>query len=304
VCGPALSRDGGRVAFVTWKGGRNVVIRDGEEGEEFDAISWPLALSADGKGVAYQARLGQDQYCVFGNRRSRPYRSVGLPVLSDDGSIVAFAASNDDGWRVLWNSRPGPRFDWVGNLVLHPSGRRLAYTAERREAGKLKFFTVVDGIAGPSFDRVTPPVLSGDGTTVAYAGLRDGAWSVIAGRHEVPVDGEVARVILSRDGVNVGYIVDERSHLRLISPSGAGPEFGWIGEASFLKDGRVAYLAAQGGRKYLCIEGQLLPLGSGEVSGLMPFPDGAHVGLVVREERTVEWKVIQAPGRRGSIAKE
>jgi hypothetical protein len=151
---------------------------------------------------------------------------------------------------------------------------------------------------------VTPPVLSGDGTTVAYAGLRDGAWSVIAGRHEVPVDGEVARVILSRDGVNVGYIVDERSHLRLISPSGAGPEFGWIGEASFLKDGRVAYLAAQGGRKYLCIEGQLLPLGSGEVSGLMTFPDGAHVGLVVREERTVEWKVIQAPGRRGSIAKE
>jgi hypothetical protein len=47
-----------------------------------------------------------------------------------------------------------------------------------------------------------------------------------------------------------------------------------------------------------------LPLGNGEVSGLWPFPDGAHVGVVVREERTVEWRVLQVPARRGSIAKE
>jgi hypothetical protein len=215
-----------------------------------------------------------------------------------------FAASTDDGWRVMRNGKPGPRFDWVGNLVLHPGGGRLAYTAEGREAGKLASFVVVDGVAGPSFDRVTPPVLSGDGSTVAYAGLRDGVWSVIAGRRELPVEGEVIRVILSHDGTQVGYIVDERSHRRLVSPSGTGPEFGWIGEASFLKDGRVAYLAAQAVRKYLCIEDQRLPLGTGEVSSLWPFLDGVNVGLVVREDRTVEWKVLQVPRRRDSIAKE
>jgi hypothetical protein len=304
VCGPALSRDGERVAFVTWKGGRNVVIRDGEEGEEFDAISWPLALSADGKTVAYQARQGEHQFCVVGHRKSRSYRSVGLPALSEDGSVVAFAASNDDGWRVVRNGKSGPRFDWVGNLVLHPGGGRLAYSAEAREAGKLKCFIVVDGVAGPSFDRVTPPVLSGDGGTVAYAGLRDGEWSIIAGRRASPVRGEVTRVILSHDGAEVGFVVDEGTHRRLITPSGVGPEFDSIADASFLKDGRVVYLASRAARKYLCVEDQRLPLGTSQASGLRPLPDGTHVGVVVREDRTVEWKILQVPARRGAIAKE
>lgn len=299
-----LSRDGQRVAFVSWSGGRNAVILDGEAGEEFDAISWPLALSSDGSVVAYQARLGQDQFCVVGRRKSRAYQSVGLPALSENGSVVAFAASDGDGWRIIRNGKVGPRFDWVGNLALHPGGGRLAYTAELREAGKLKSVVVVDGVAGPSFDRVTPPVLSGDGSIVGYAGLKDRDWTIVVGPREFPVSGDVTRVVLSHDATQFAYAVDEGTHRRVIGPSGSGPQFDWIGEAAFMKDGRVVYLAARGARKYVCVEDQSIPLGGGDIGGLWPFPDGTHIGVVVREERAVEWRALKVPARRGSIAKE
>lgn len=292
------------MAFVTWRGGRNVVIHDGEAGPEFDAVSWPLALSADGRIVAYQARQGQDQFCVVGVRKSRAYRAVGLPVLSTDGSIVAFAASNDDGWRVVRNCREGERYDWVGNLVLHRDGRRLAYTAERREAGKLKGFVVVDGVSGPSFDRVTPPVVSEDGSTVAYGGLSNGAWAVIVGREETPVQGELTRVFLNNSGDKVAYVIDNGSHRRMVSPDGTGPQFDSISEAVFLKDGRVAYLAAHGSRKVLIIGQHLLPLGQGDISGLRVSEDAAHLGVAVRQDRLLTWKVVPIPPPGEHVAKE
>lgn len=114
--------------------------------------------------------------------KSRAYRSVGLPVLNSDGSVVAFAASNDDGWRVVRDCKEGPRFDWVGNMVVSLDGKRLA---ETREAERLKSFVVVSGNPGPSFNRVTPPVISDDGRRFAY-------------------------------------VVDDGSHRRLVSPSGMG----------------------------------------------------------------------------------
>lgn len=270
----------------------------------YDAVSWPLALSADGRIVAYQARQGQDQYCVVGSRKSRSYQAVGLPVLSADGSVVAFAASDGDGWRVVRNGRKGPRFDWVGNVVLHPSGSRLAYTAEHREAGTLQAFVVVDGVPGPSFDRVTPPTLSGDGKAVSYGAMKQGAWSLVMAHQELPVDGEVSRVLLNADGGRLAYVVEEGSRRRLVGPAGSGPVFDWIGEAVFLNDGRVAYLAAHGCRKVLAVDHQQIPLGEGEVSGLEPSPDGTHVGFALRSGQSLSWKVIRVPRPGGQVAKE
>ena len=292
------------MAFVTWRGGRNVVIRDGEAGPEFDAVSWPLALSTDGRVVAYQARQGEDQFCVVGGRKSRAYRSVGLPVLSADGSVVAFAASNEDGWRVVRNCKEGERYDWVGNLTLHPTGRRLAYTAERREAGKLKAFVVVDGAPDPTFDRVIPPIFSEDGSTIAYGGLSNGEWAVIVGREETPVRGELTRVFLSSSGDKVAYVIDEGSHRRMVSPEGTGPEFDSIGEAVFLKDGRVAYLAARGTRVVLVVGQHLLPLDQGEFSGLRESADASHLGFAVRQDRLMTWKVVPIPRPGEHITKE
>jgi hypothetical protein len=304
VCGPALSRNGERVAFVTWRGGRNVVVADGQAGDEFDSVSWPLALSADGRVVAYQAREGQDQFCVVGARKSRAYESVGLPVLSADGSVVAFAACDNDGWHVIRNGRKGPRFDWVGNLALHPSGDRLAYTAENREAGALRAFVVFDGVPGPHFSRVTPPVLSGDGNTVAYAGLRAGRWTLVVGQQELPVDGEVSRIFLSTDGGRVGYVLEDGSSRRLVAPSGPGPAFDWIGEAAFLKNGRIVYLASRGLRKFLATDDHWIHLGEGEFSVLTPSSDGSQVGVAVREGRSLSWKTIPIPRSGGHVAKE
>lgn len=292
------------MAFVTWVGGRNVVIQNGQAGEEFDAVSWPLALSDDGRIVAYQSRRDGFQFCVVGKERSRPYRSVGLPVISADGSVVTFAASNDDGWRVVRNGQEGPHFDWVGNLVLHSSGRQLAYTAECREAGVLKSFVVFNDTPGDFFDRVTQPVLSRDGNVVAYGGLKAGRWHLVVGRQEVPVDGEITRVFLSPDGSRSAYVLDAGPCRRLIGPSGAGPVFDWIGEAAFERDGRITYLAARSNRKFLVVDHHEIGLGRYEVSDLVLTADGRQAGFSARADRSLYWKAIGLPPPGEPVAKE
>src|SRR5438552_5845956 len=93
-----MAREGGRVAFATWIDGNNVVVVAGRPGEPFDFVTWRPAMSDDGRVVAYAARLGAQQYCVAGEKKSAAYRSVGIPVVSADGRVCAFAASDGAQW--------------------------------------------------------------------------------------------------------------------------------------------------------------------------------------------------------------
>lgn len=289
-----LSRSGGRAAFVTWIGGKNVVVIDGRPGRPFDAVSWPLAMSEKGEVVAFAARRGDEQICVAGGRTYGPYRAVDVPVLSGDGSVVAFAAFDGQGWRAVVDGEAGPRYAWVGRLALSADGRALAYAAERRDgAGRFEAFVVREGREGPVFDRVTAPVLSRDGGVVAYGGRRDGQWFLVRGETSHPVQGEIASVFLDPAGRRAGYVRETGEGVRVVGPSGEGACFEWVGWPSLTDAGLEVYLAGRGGRRYLVAGTRETDLGEGVVWGLSTEGPAAQFGM--RRGRRLTWNTVRLP---------
>jgi hypothetical protein len=273
-----------------------VVVVDGHPGEAFDSVTAPIAMSDDGRTVAYGARRGDAHRVVVGDRKSRPYPAAGAPVLSADGRTVAYPASDGAEWFIVRNEQEGPRFDWVGKPVLDAAGRRLAYAAESREPdGRYRFFVVTDGRPGPAFDRVTTPAFSGDGEVVAYGAAADGRWTVVAGDRRIPAQGEVAEVFLSGDGSRVGYVLREKDGLRVVGPEGPGASFDWIGWPAFSKDGRVVYLASREKMKVLVSNEGMADLGESVVWDLTLSPDGKRAGFGARIDRGLWWRMLPVP---------
>jgi hypothetical protein len=271
---------------VTWIDGKNVVVADGRCGDPFDSVSWPLAMSDDGRVVTYAARAGDDHFCVTGATRSRPYRAAGLPSVSADGQVVALAASDGRKWFAVVNGREGPPFEWVGHVVAHARG--AAYVAERERG---RFSLVVDDRPGPVYDRITRPAISADGRVVACGARRAGRWFLVVGDRETPVEGEIDSVFLSGDGSRAGCVLEEERSFRI----GRGPRFDWIGWPAFAPDGRAVCLARRGEARFLVVDGQSMEIGNEPVWDLVLSPDGTHVGFGARAGRALRWEVRPLP---------
>ena len=263
-----LSTDGGRVAFATWIDGKNVMVVDSNQGAPYDFVAFPPAMSEDGSVVAYAARLESMQYCVINERRGPCFKEVGPPVLSPDGTSVAHTAADDEGAFVVFNGIRGPRFQWVGEPVLRPDGNEVAYCAEDGSS-----FVVVGNHRGPSFEHVIRPLYASDGRTVAYAGRRKGRWSLMFGDREVPVEGEVVSIFT---GSRIGYVVDQGSGFSVGVPGKKiSREYDKIRWPRFSTNGDPVYFAQKGDQNYLvCGESEEV-LGKGAIWDPQ-FGDGGH----------------------------
>ncbi len=277
------------MAFTTWIDGRNHAVIDGRPGAAFDSIAWPPAMCADGAVIAYAARLGEDQYCVVGERKGAAYRHVGHPVITADGRTIAYPADDATGAFVVIDERRGPAFRWVGNVVLSRDGRHIAYGAED---GQLRSFIAVDHRPGPLFERVTAPALSEDGSAVAYGAREKGRWRLIHGDRRVPVEGEIASVFISRDGRHAGCIVEEGRTYRVVVEGVGGPRFDWIAWPMFAPDGHTIYFASRGRTKVVIVGGRELELGDWIVWDPVLSDDGVRVSFGARIGRELWRKVI------------
>ncbi len=280
-----MSSDGKRVAFVTWVDGRNVAVVNGEVGESFDAVSWPLAISAGGV-VAYSAREGDRQYVLRDANKSRPYRWVSNPVLSADGNHIAYAASDGRGWFAVREGVEGPKYGWVGNVVLDRSGR-MAYVAEDRGAA----FLVYDGKPGPAFDRVTRPAFLANGQPV-YGALKEKEWFLVVGDRAASAEGPISSVFA---GSRAGYVVERPDGYAVVADR-RGTTFEWVGWPTFASDGRVVYLAARGKTKFLAVGERTIELGEWVVWDPVISPDGTRIGFGAKIGRELWWKVLPLAG--------
>ncbi len=255
---------------------------DGVAGEPFDAVSPGVAMSDDGGVVAYAARKGATQWCVVGREKGPGFHHVGNPVVSADGSIVAYAAGDAEGASIVVNGARGPRFRWVGNIVVKVG--HVAYVAEDSE---FRSFVVLDGKAGPAFERVTKPALA-DGR-VAYGARRNGEWRIVSGAGEVAAGGEVTSVF--SDGERVGWVIEEQ---RLSRVAGGKP-FDWIGWPSFDRRGRPVYFAERDRVKLLVVGDTEIVLGEWVIFDPAFSADGTRMTFGARIGRELWRKVIALP---------
>jgi len=139
-------RSGKHTARVMQRGDKQVVVRDGQAGPEYDEVG-EVAFSADGRTLAYEAQKGEVRVLVLDEREWLLEAAVahGSLKVSPDNRRLAMVARTKDRWQVMVDGKPDPPFDFVftDTLRFSPDSKRLGYLALKGEM----LHVVVDGQA-------------------------------------------------------------------------------------------------------------------------------------------------------------
>ena len=192
----------------------------------------------------------------------------------------------------------GPEFEIVGRPVLSRDGRVVAYCATQDQSS---WCIRVGDREEPPFDYVTDPAVSADGSTAAYGACRGSQWFLRVGTEERKIPSKPVHVFLSADGRNVGWVeavplTAGGSTMRVIVGERPGATFSLVGIPTFSPTSdRVAYGAEEGGRKYVVVGARKVE--SPDRVGDPSFsPDGRRVGYGAKVGRELWWKVIEVQG--------
>jgi hypothetical protein len=141
-------------ARVVQRGAKQVVIRDGKPGPEYDWIG-AVAFSADGRSLAYEALKGKQRVVVLDEQEWPLEAEVvqGSLTMSPDSKRLALVAYAKDKCQVMVDGRPDPPFDYIftDTLRFSPDSQHFGYLALK---GK-KLQVVVDGKVRDRLDILT-----------------------------------------------------------------------------------------------------------------------------------------------------
>lgn len=137
-------RSGRHTAQVVQRGNKQVVIRDGQSGLEYDQVG-TITFSTDGDSLAYEASRGKEHVVVL-DGREWPLKAEVVQEsirLSPDNKRLALVAWHQDKWQVMVDGRPDPPLDFIfiNTLKFSPDSKHAGYLALKN--GKLT--AVVDG---------------------------------------------------------------------------------------------------------------------------------------------------------------
>jgi hypothetical protein len=274
-----VSPDGRHIAYVA-RGGHGVhVIVDGQPGPAFDTI-WQdsIQFSQDGRHVAYVAGQGDKRLVVVDGRPGPAYDGIGMdggqlddtsrgcPAVRSDKQIVTEAGTG------LLRSYPFFSLD----------SRRVAYIAQ--EAGK--WFVVLDGTPGPSYDGIGERslVCSPDSRHVAYVAIQGNKQFVVLDGKPGPVyDGiGFCAPIFSPDSRRVAWWARRGGKWFAVVDGRPGPACDRVDEVVFSPNSRrVAYVAQRDDNEFVIADGKrIAPDGSIVGSAAVFSPDSRHLAYV------------------------
>jgi WD40 repeat protein len=136
-----------------------------------------VAFSGDGKHLAYTATWGSKWLVVRDGQNGQEYEKIGIgsPALSPDGKHLAYSVktccfTKEGPWKMSLDGQEGEGFDKMFNPSFSPDGKHLAYAIEKPEFGKMKDWAVVeDGQVGERGAAVGNWAFSPDSRHFAYA---------------------------------------------------------------------------------------------------------------------------------------
>ena len=147
-------RENRHTAWVVQQGDKQVVIRDGQPGPEYDRIG-AVAFSADGSTLAYEAMKGKQRVVVLDDQEWPLDAEMVQDSfrMSPDHKRLALIACARNKCQVMVDGRPDPPFDFVfpNTLKFSPTSKHTGYLALKGE----KLLVVVDGQVRGHLDILT-----------------------------------------------------------------------------------------------------------------------------------------------------
>ena len=223
-----------------------------------------MEVSPDGRHLALAfSRDKKFHLVVDGKEVETALEGVNRLIWAPDGSRLAFDVNRGGSPGVLigtlaptgaWKTEEaGAGYQFIGDIVFDPSGRRLAFIGVKEKKNRL----VVDGREGPPHDAVWYPKFSPDGTRVAYVARTGKLWTlVLDGREGSSAYDSIMEHHFSADGKHHAFIA-QRERKMLVSLDGKdGKAYDAVNALAVRPDGRqVAFRASEGGANYLVFEG-------------------------------------------------
>lgn len=255
--------------------------------------AYSVVFDETGRGVAYVARIGEANHVVFKGKVGAPTTGIDQIRISPDGQRVAYSAMVDGKWRMFIDGAVGLESDEVGDPVFSPDSKHIAYWGKLAD----KWFMSVDGIKSER-DRgyVGEPIFSADSSRVAYVEQVDDQGGI-----RLVVSDLALKALDTKAGVGAMMRANAgQTRIAAVSGAGgrqrviefsfaepatvkAGPEYDAIVDMAFGADGvSVAYIAEQGGKRFIVLNGHEEPVGEGRPAGPpVVRPDGKAVGIIM-----------------------
>jgi dipeptidyl aminopeptidase/acylaminoacyl peptidase len=284
-----------------------------------------LTVTADGRHLAYPARVGERWTVVHDGHELGRWSGVGELRFSPDGSRLAFSVERDGHWYVVVDGRAGPELDGIfaETLQWSANGRALVYAGSRQGLAHV----VLDQALGPAFDGIGRLIVGDAGTRTIYAGRRADGWHVIDGTSAGPACPSIVELAMSPNQQHVAYVsrsepdeglvvdsvggapyrqgrvsslfVDDRGRLtfvatrdgsaRVVHDAVAGPLFDEITKLVVTRAGHYAYLGRRGAQTVAMVDGTAHTSGDA-IEDLSVAPDGRRFAFLLRRDK--QWIVV------------
>lgn len=177
-----FSADSKRYEYIGKRGEKLVVVIDGTEGKEYDALRG-FVFSPDSQHYAYAAKIGKKRRLVSDGEDGKEYDDVHAPVYSPDSQKLASAAEIEGGKKafIVANGKENEMYDLITNgPFFSPDSKRVAFVT----GGTGHQRAVVDGTKGEKeYFWVNDIAFSPDSQHYAFQGQLPGI------KHVFVVDG-------------------------------------------------------------------------------------------------------------------
>ncbi len=179
-----VSWSGYRIAYTAQRGSREVLVIDDEETDLYDDII-PIGFWSDGQ-MLYCAKSGSYWQVYRGKEEvSQTYKKIIETKINLDGTVAAVLAEEFSGKQVsilisdeYYEPLVGRRYEWVGDLALHPIYPLIAYKAFHNG----RYIVVYSSAEFEGGEETGPPRFTHDGSQMYFIGKNFHSFINIDGR--------------------------------------------------------------------------------------------------------------------------
>ncbi len=209
----ATTPDGRFIAFTEDVRGQRRVRKGEWRSKPFEVV-WGLRISDDGQQVIYvggeafgAGRLYRNDDLLLEPKDGWKCNALFESLMSADGRVVAVVVENEQKGEAALAVNGKIEKTYPG-MVAFPSmsrdGKVICFAWKRKDD---KWHLVLDGKVGPECDMFTPPAVSEDGKTIAYALQIGEKTPLTIGGSTIPGERGMHRIFLSPDGKSHGFIM-------------------------------------------------------------------------------------------------